>query len=259
MIRIRNDYFICSSVLLLCCWASTATYAQTDYSGLVYHDGYWVTEVTPPGSPLSGQVINDTYFDAETNRLTVYAQSRIGNNVIAPVQVGPGKCTQLPNGSTGCFHPDAVYLNGSGIELTVDDGRGEWWVKHSWIVDGEGYVNHELGVAEEYSGVYVEGELLDDGISMKVGPPDGGIFNIRQPLLDEDPIGYRVTRFEEVDQMLVRGFDLRFHCLEEVSVFDGQRRTCPAAVPEPSSNALLISGMALMGFLRCRGKRRIVK
>jgi len=210
-----------------------------------YHDGYWVGEVDIPGLPISASVVNDTYYDPETGRMTVYAQTSIANRIIAPVQVGPGECAELPNGTTGCFHPNAVYLNGSGEELMEADGTGEWWVKHSWIVGGEGYENVELGVAEEYESIYVEGDLLEDG-SIRiggVGPEDAGYFNIRDPQLDASPYELTVTRYRPANDDPAAGeIDLTpvplpnpqtLQCTEGISALDGSARGCPTVQEEP--------------------------
>ena len=108
-------------------------------SQLDYHNGYWVVKVDVPDLPAKLTVINDMHVDAATNRVTVYAQSRLLGKVVAPPQVGPGECTEGNYGDIVCFHPNAVYLNGSGVELMEADGTGEWWVKHSWILGGDGY------------------------------------------------------------------------------------------------------------------------
>lgn len=208
---------------------------------LEYHDGYWVTEMAVEGMPSPITVINDMHIDAATNRVTVYAQNRIMGRVLAPAQVGPGECTETPSGETACFHPDAVYLNGSGEELSEADGTGAWWVKHAWILGGEGYDNCELKLAETYDDCFwVEGVLLEDGLSMKVGsvdPETHGFFNVRTPLLDETPVRYQVTRFEpkntdpeagEIDLTPTAQWVLIWDCVEEASAFDNRVRSCPA-------------------------------
>lgn len=209
-------------------------------SPLNFHNGYWVTEMQIPGQPVPLTVINDMHVDPATNRVTVYAQSRIMGQVVAPAQVGPGKCTETPTGETACFHPDAVYLNGSGEELSEADGTGAWWVKHSWILGGEGYDNCELKLAETYDDCFwVEGVLLEDGLSMKIGgvdPESQGFFNIRTPLLDESPVRYQVTRFGpknsdpeagEIDLTPTAQWVLVWDCVEGVSAFDNRVRSCP--------------------------------
>jgi hypothetical protein len=141
-----------------------------------------------------------------------------------------------------CFHPNAVYLNGSGEELEASDGTGAWWVKHSWIVDGEGYINCELfPPQQEYENcMWAEGVMLEDGvsISMNVGEwgEPGAFNNIRRPLLDERPITYEVTGYApantdpaagEVDLTPTVQFVLTFDCVEEPSAFDNRARPCP--------------------------------
>ncbi|MBN2556507.1 MAG: hypothetical protein JXA97_11255 [Anaerolineales bacterium] len=55
-----------------------------------YHNGYWVTKINAPGFLFPVTAINDMHVDANTNRIMVYAQSRVSGRVIAPAQVGPG-------------------------------------------------------------------------------------------------------------------------------------------------------------------------
>lgn len=89
--------------------------------------------------------ISDRHVDAATNEVRVYAQDRAMGQIAVPVQVGTGECGQMLDGETVCYHPNAVYLNGSGQELLESDGTGSWWVKHAWVLDGEGYGNCEAG------------------------------------------------------------------------------------------------------------------
>ena len=212
-------------------------------SQLDYHDAYWVTKMDLPDNPASLTVINDMHINADTNRVTVYAQSRLLGKVVSPPQVGPGECTEDNNGETVCFHPDAVYLNGSGEELMEADGTGEWWVKHAWVLGGEGYDNCELRPQESYDDcAYAEGVLLDDGLTMKVGgivDADTGAWmgNHRTPVFHEDgTVTYRVTRFSptnldpnagEIDLTLKSDWVLEWICEEEVSAFDNLVRECP--------------------------------
>ncbi|MGB0383512.1 MAG: hypothetical protein ACPGWR_01700 [Ardenticatenaceae bacterium] len=213
-------------------------------SQLDYHDGYWVAKMDLPDNPVSLTIINDMHIDAATNRVTVYAQSRLLGQVVAPPQVGPGECTESASGDTVCFHPDAVYLNGSGEELMEADGTGEWWVKHAWILGGEGYDNCELRPQEEYNDCgYAEGVLLDDGLTMQVGiiDADTGAWmgNHRTPVFHEDgEVTYRVTRLSpinldpnagEIDLTLKTDFVLDWECEEEPSAFDNRARSCPEA------------------------------
>ncbi len=202
-------------------------------SQIDYHDGYWVTKMDVPDRPVALTIINDMHIDAATNSVTVYAQSKVLGRIIAPPQINPDECTENGIGPTVCFHPNAVYLNGSGKELMEADGTGEWWVKHAWILGGEGYDNCELRPQAEYNDCFwVEGVLLDDGMSMQVGAVEeslNGFYNIRTPLLDERPITYQVTRFEPKndDPTPTEQFVLTFECKEEVSAFDNRARECP--------------------------------
>jgi hypothetical protein len=209
-------------------------------SQLNYHDGYWVTKMEIPDQPISVTVVNDMHIDNDTNLVTVYAQVQLLGKAVVPAQVGPGECTESFRGDTACFHPNAVYLNGSGQDLAESDDTGSWWVKHAWILDGEGYNNCEMILAEVYDDCFwVEGVLLDDGLSMQVGVAElgqEGFYNIRTPLLDQTPIGYKVTRFApknndpelgEVDLTPTEQFVLIWECKEEPSAFDNRTRECP--------------------------------
>ena len=100
-------------------------------SPLAYHDGYWAAEVMVPGQPFVATAINDTHVDVETGYVTVYAQNVVQGQVVAPPQLGPGECGESSSGETVCYHPNAVYLNGTGQELDGSDGTGSWWVKHA--------------------------------------------------------------------------------------------------------------------------------
>ena len=123
-------------------------------------------------------------------------------------------------------------LNGSGQELETSDGTGEWWVKHSWILGGEGYFNCPLPPQESYDDCFwVEGEVAEDGVSIQVGgvePGDEDFFNIRGPVLDSSPIEYDLARFEPAEDGSgpVETFTLTWQCEEAVSAFDGSDRTC---------------------------------
>jgi hypothetical protein len=191
-------------------------------------------------------VINDLHVDPETRRVTVYARLMLRGEIISPPQVGPGECTES-RGDTVCFHPNAVYLNGSGEELTEADGSGEWWVKHSWIVDGEGYYNCELRPQESYDDCLdVAGVMLDDGLTLQIGgtTEEGEFFNRRRPLFDTSPVTYEVVRFEpnesDPDGEPQEGFTLKFACADEVSAFDGRVRSCPEAGPSGDGDPLLL-------------------
>ena len=212
-------------------------------SQLDYHNGYWVTKIKPPDQLFSITVTNDMHVDAATNRVTVYAQSRLLGKEVAPPQVGPGECSEGTNGDTVCFHPNAVYLNGSGVELVEADGTGAWWVKHSWVLGGEGYENCELRPQESYDDCFwVEGELLEDGLAMKVGGvamDSGEFYNTRTPVFDEDRVTYQAIRFGpkntdsdagEIDLTPTEQFVLTWDCEEKPSAFDNKVRGCPRTV-----------------------------
>ena len=198
-------------------------------SDLNYHEGYWVTEFSNPSVPFPIVSINDMHIDAATKQVTVYAQSRVNGTVQSPPQVGPGEFTVL-NGDTVGHHPNAVYLNGSGQELMVSDGTGAWWVKHAWVLDGEGYTNWPLNQAEiDYGeGLDVTAILLEDGLTMKIGDLDNshsGIFNIREVLIDQDPITYLLA-----NGVIASGPSptlIPFDCTTEPSAFDSLARSCP--------------------------------
>lgn len=195
---------------------------------LTFHDGYWVGQQESPDLPVPVTIINDMHVDLTTRLATVYAQMQALGQVVSPPQVGPGECTTLRSGAPVCFHPNAVYLNGTGVELDEADGTGQWWVKHSWVVGGEGYQNWELAPQEEYGdGAWVEGDFADDGLSMRVSA-EGGFYNIRTPLLDVDPVAYEVTRHNPDDTV---GWVITFECSDEPSAFDNQTRPCPVAAP----------------------------
>lgn len=53
-------------------------------SQLDYHDAYWVTKMEIPEQPVSITVINDMHVNTTTNRVTVYAQSRLLGKVVRP-------------------------------------------------------------------------------------------------------------------------------------------------------------------------------
>ncbi|OED62881.1 hypothetical protein A165_15155 [Vibrio tasmaniensis ZS-17] len=196
------------------------------------HDAYWVAKIRPSGSLFRISIINDTHVNTKTNRVTVYAQSRLFSKVVAPAQLSPGECETRSDGKV-CSHPDAVYLDGTGNELAKDNGKGSWWVKHSWVLDGEGYDNSELKPMENYPSFYVEGKLLEDGITMKIGNPEWG-YNLRWPIYGQngEDVSYKVQRFNAVKQddgtfKSEKGFELDWKCTNEASPFDGKKRGCP--------------------------------
>ena len=198
------------------------------YAQMALHDGYWLIEIDNPELPVPITVINDMHIDLESRRATVYAQAQALGQVVSPPQVGPGDCTETPTNETVCYHPNAVYLNGSGEELLEADGSGEWWVKHSWVVDGEGYDNCELFPPREtYDDcIPVEGVWLEDELSMRIGNLSDGPYNQRRPLLETEPVTYEVVSFLSPTEEARR---LTFECVDKVSMFDGQARPCPTA------------------------------
>ena len=214
--------------LATACGNASYTDSGDPYAQMALHDGYWFTEVDHPELPVTITVINDMHIDLESRRATVYAQARALGQVISPPQVGPGECTELPTGETVCYHPNAVYLNGSGEELLQADGNGEWWIKHAWVVDGEGYENCELFPPREtYDDCMpVEGIWLEDGLSMRIGNLPGGPYNERRPVLGTERVTYEVVGFRSPTEEARR---LTFECVDEVSMFDGQTRPCPTA------------------------------
>jgi hypothetical protein len=205
---------------------------------LYYHDAYWVAKIKPEGAPAKITIINDMHIDTSTNRVTVYAQSRILGKIVSPPQVGSGECIETKN-DTLCFHPNAIYLNGSGAELDSSDGSGAWWVKHSWVLGGEGYHNWELKPEKNYGdGYYVEGILIEDGFTMKIGIRKDSIFydyNLRTPIIDTNSrqINYQVVRYEysnENDSIPEEKFKLVWKCKKRKSPFTNEIRTCPKLI-----------------------------
>lgn len=236
----RNRILFCTAIILLGSFISSCRTTRTfkmdnSQNPLYYHDAFWVARIKPEGAPAKITVINDMYIDTVTNRVTVYAQSKIGGKIVSPPQVGPGKCIETKN-DTLCFHPNAVYLNGSGAELDSADGNGAWWVKHSWVLGGEGYQNWELKPKKNYGdGNYVEGILLEDGLTMKIGIKEDSIFNnfnLRMPILDKysGQVNYQVVRYESSDKtgsIPEEKFKLIWKCKKRKSPFDNSIRTCP--------------------------------
>ena len=236
----RNRILFCTAIILLGSFISSCRTTRTfkmdnSQNPLYYHDAFWVARIKPEGAPAKITVINDMYIDTVTNRVTVYAQSKIGGKIVSPPQVGPGKCIETKN-DTLCFHPNAVYLNGSGAELDSADGNGAWWVKHSWVLGGEGYQNWELKPKKNYGdGKYVEGILLEDGLTMKIGIKEDFIFNnfnLRMPILDKysGQVNYQVVRYESSDKtgsIPEEKFKLIWKCKKRKSPFDNSIRTCP--------------------------------
>ncbi len=231
-----------TAVLTMGCSGQAATPFELT-SQLDYHDGYWVAKMDVPDLPAPLTVINDMHIDTATNSATVYAQSKVLGRITSPPQVGPGECTEDGSGETVCFHPNAVYLNGSGEELMEADGTGEWWVKHAWILGGNGYNNCELRPQENYDDcLWVKGELLEDGLTMEVGhildaETGAWIGNHRTPVFHDDgTVSYTVTRLAptnldpdagEIDLTLKPDFIIEMECETEASAFDNQARECP--------------------------------
>ena len=239
LITLEANMYKFLATILLSTTALTTNVSADQVNPLNLHNGYWVTKVNPPGLGPKITVINDMHVDPETMRVTVYAQSRVFGRVVSPPQLNPDECTETRNGDIHCFHPDAVYLNGTGQELDQAMGDGAWWVKHSWVLGGEGYCNTELVPKEIYGHCLpVKGILLKDGLTMKVGGEDPtsdgyakSFYNERGPVVDGKNIRYKVARFEwdennpESDPTL--GFELIWDCKREKSAFDNIARDCP--------------------------------
>lgn len=204
---------------------------------LELYDGYWRLEFEQAGNTIVA--VNDLLADLETRRATVYAQTSVGGVVAAPPQVGPGECTEDASGQTVCFHPNAVYLNAPGVEADTADGSGSWWVKHSWVLGGEGYDNCELGAAETYPCYWAEGVFEEDGLTMRGTTNDRDLplqpYNRRVVHVEEDPIRYTVERYLPtidpdtgmiLDPRISFQSEATFECAQEASAFDGQVRPC---------------------------------
>tara|TARA_B100001287_G_scaffold243823_1_gene220061 strand:+ start:418 stop:1137 length:720 start_codon:yes stop_codon:yes gene_type:complete len=225
-------------ILLSSCGTSRAFQIDNSKNSLYYHDAYWVAKIKPEGAPAKITVINDMHIDTLTNRVTVYAQSRILGKIVSPPQVGSGKCIETKKDSL-CFHPNAVYLNGSGAELDSSDGSGAWWVKHSWVLGGEGYQNWELKPKKNYGdGQYVEGILLEDGFTMKIGIRKDSIFtdyNLRMPIIDKNTsqVFYKIVRYESPnknDTIPEEKFNLVLKSRKRRSPLNNQIQTRPKLI-----------------------------
>ncbi|MEO0341280.1 MAG: hypothetical protein AAF242_18980 [Bacteroidota bacterium] len=201
-------------------------------SDLNLHEGYWVLEGVDTASNSVFVSVSDVHIDAATKRITVYAQTIVNGTIYQPAQVGPGGATVTTlTGEIAAYHPNAVYLNGSGKEHLEDVGGGSWWVKHSWVSDGGGYLNWRADqFAIDYGpGFYAESILLADGYTIKVGDLDGdenGQYNIREVFTTTNPASYHISSFVpfagiEPVRVLVQ------LCAENVSSFDGLARYCP--------------------------------
>jgi hypothetical protein len=197
-----------------------------------------VAKVKPEGAPTKITVINDMHIDTSTNRVTVYAQSKVLGKIVSPPQVEPGACIETKN-DTLCFHPNAVYLNGSGAELDSSDGSGAWWVKHSWVLGGEGYQNWELKPKKNYGdGQYVEGILLEDGFTMKIGIRKDSIYtdyNLRMPIIDKNTsqVFYKIGRYEshyKNDTIPEEKFNLVLKSRKRRSPLNNQIQTRPKLI-----------------------------
>ena len=69
-------------ILLSSCGTSRAFRIDNSKNSLYYHDAYWVAKIKPEGAPAKITVINDMHVDTLTNRVTVYAQSRILGKIV---------------------------------------------------------------------------------------------------------------------------------------------------------------------------------
>ena len=237
----KNFFYIAIilfGILLSSCGTSRTFQIDNSKNSLYYHDAYWVAKIKPEGAPAKITVINDMYIDTSTNRVTVYAQSRILGKIVSPPQVGSGKCIET-NKDSLCFHPNAVYLNGSGAELDSSDGSGTWWVKHSWVLGGVGYQNWELKPKKNYGdGQYVEGILLEDGFTMKIGIRKDSIFtdyNLRMPIIDKNTseVFYKIVRYESPnknDTIPEEKFNLVLKSRKRRSPLNNQIRTRPKLI-----------------------------
>ncbi|MEM8593846.1 MAG: hypothetical protein AAGF06_03380 [Pseudomonadota bacterium] len=201
---------------------------------LSHHNGFWVAEVQPDGFSKNVTIINDTHVNLDANRVTVYAQARIDGEVISPAQLSPGECKTVDNDQADCFHPNAVYLDGSGQELNSDNGNGQWWIKHSWVVNGEGYINCQMNLEPQdtHLCIPVAGIMLEDSHTMKIGGTNWftkNVFNTRKPLLKKTPIRYQVTRYAPsfTNPTPSPQTTLLFDCRKELSGFNHVVRPCP--------------------------------
>ncbi|MEO1035282.1 MAG: hypothetical protein AAFX44_06975 [Pseudomonadota bacterium] len=201
---------------------------------LTCHDGFWVADYeTDDRESLT--VVNDTHIDVQNRRTTVYAQiTSSTGDVIAPPQLNTGECRTDSNDETVCFHPNAVYLNGSGQELAVADGTGDWWAKYSWIDGGPAYYNCQLAAREDYQCAWVKARLLDDGKTMRIGGVNAvtrNIFDTRSPIVGDFGITYEINRYLDLGwEPLEPTFSLTADCIEDPSPLDGRRRACPHRV-----------------------------
>jgi hypothetical protein len=221
-------------------------------SPLNYHDGYWVGKMKIEGAPFPVELINDQHVDPYTGYVTVYGQVRMLGIIIAPVQVGPGEVAKHFSGNMLGMHPNAVYLNGSGDELTEADGTGTWWVKHP-IVGPEGYYNWTAMISDySFGGQYTEGFWLEDGVTMMLRafvdgdellgfPVDPEAVakevygNSRTPGFETDDVTQNVTRWAPanvdpeagpIDYTSTAIDTAVMECHAEPSPFNGMARAC---------------------------------
>jgi hypothetical protein len=232
---------------------ATASEAPADsFASLELHAGYWIDEDGSVVEAYGGRTVlahSVHHVDVPTRRMTVYAQARMRETVdgtgsevvVSPPQLAPGTCGPDPlNGQTVCAHANAVYLDGSGEERMTSDGTGAWWVKHSWVLDGEGYRNCQLMPPPDRVLDYdtdcipVVGQWQDDELTMVVGPttPSGElapVYNERRPLLDQDPVRYWINRVDTRPD--AEPFTLEFTCVpDEPSPLDGTELDCPSSL-----------------------------
>jgi YD repeat-containing protein len=221
-------------------------------SPLNYHEGYWVAEADIESVPFPVTTLNDIHVDAYTGSVIVYGQVQVRGRIIAPAQAGPGEVVEHFSGNMLGMHPNGVYLNGSGEELTEADGTGSWWVKHP-IMGPEGYYNW-TALTSDYSfgGQYTEGALSEDGVTLELRsffedeilgfPIDNDAVaeefygNTRTPGFDTDTITHEVARYEPanldpetgpVDYTSTLQSTVIMECRVEPSPLDGLARACP--------------------------------
>ena len=198
---------------------------------LNHHAAYWETKIKPDGSLFSVTMINDIYFEPTTRRMTVYTQSRAFGRAVAPAQIPRGDCVIHEN-ETYCSHPSAVYLTGSGKELTDAEGSGSWWMRQSWVVNGEGFTSSEIRPEEHYSSTYMTAELMEDGLTIKVGNPELG-FSLRRPIYNGkrviyDFTVYAATATDSGELSYEESIELQWQCKNEKSPLTGRIRSCPS-------------------------------
>lgn len=198
-----------------------------DFDLRTLHDAFWVITVTDPESGITIESVADLHVDLETGRFTIYAQTRTsGSNgvVVNPPQLGVAECGDDPlTGNYVCGHLNAVYLNGSGQELYVDDGTGAWWVRHSWVDNGAPYLNCPLTSQEFYQCVNTTGTIQEDGLTLILDAQGLDNFNERVPMIDQDPITYRLIENNPEPQPA-----LFYECRQEASALDNEIRPCPS-------------------------------